>query len=166
VLGCDKLSLKNWLGCGRKFCPGSEPFASAREEIFVAIRFCGNFSPSKKLKSFRQVFALNHVGDYHLLKLAISLTPPLSLLLLLPSNKRSKKQMEKKFLTVACLPSEPWSQLSIGAFFQTEVSFVCFKAVLIMCVFCFVFLVSDPVCLSSSSALHFFQLFFLGPPPC
>jgi hypothetical protein len=26
--------------------------------------------------------------------------------------------------------------------------------------------VSDPLCLSSSSALHFFQLFFLGPPPC
>jgi hypothetical protein len=24
----------------------------------------------------------------------------------------------------------------------------------------------DPWCLSSSSALHFFQLFFLGPPPC
>jgi hypothetical protein len=26
--------------------------------------------------------------------------------------------------------------------------------------------VSNPLCLSSSSALHFFQLFFLGPPPC
>jgi hypothetical protein len=26
--------------------------------------------------------------------------------------------------------------------------------------------VSDPLCLSSSLALHFFQLFFLGPPPC
>jgi hypothetical protein len=26
--------------------------------------------------------------------------------------------------------------------------------------------VSDPLCLSSSCALHFFQLFFLGPPPC
>jgi hypothetical protein len=24
----------------------------------------------------------------------------------------------------------------------------------------------DPLCLSSSSALHFFRLFFLGPPPC
>jgi hypothetical protein len=28
------------------------------------------------------------------------------------------------------------------------------------------FLVSNPLCLSSSSALHFFRLFFLGPPPC
>jgi hypothetical protein len=26
--------------------------------------------------------------------------------------------------------------------------------------------VSNPLCLSSSSALHFFRLFFLGPPPC
>jgi hypothetical protein len=30
----------------------------------------------------------------------------------------------------------------------------------------FLFWVSDPLCLSSSSALHFFQLFFLGSPPC
>jgi hypothetical protein len=28
-----------------------------------------------------------------------------------------------------------------------------------------IFLVSDPLCLSSSLALHFFQLFFLDPPP-
>jgi hypothetical protein len=28
------------------------------------------------------------------------------------------------------------------------------------------FLVSDPLCLSSSSALHFFGLFFLDPIPC
>jgi hypothetical protein len=28
------------------------------------------------------------------------------------------------------------------------------------------FWVSDPLCLYSSSALHFFQLFFLGPTPC
>jgi hypothetical protein len=26
--------------------------------------------------------------------------------------------------------------------------------------------VSDPLCLSSSLALHVFRLFFLGPPPC
>jgi hypothetical protein len=26
--------------------------------------------------------------------------------------------------------------------------------------------VSHPLCLSSSLALHFFHLFFLGPPPC
>jgi hypothetical protein len=26
--------------------------------------------------------------------------------------------------------------------------------------------VSDPLCLSTSSALHFFRLFFLGPAPC
>jgi hypothetical protein len=29
----------------------------------------------------------------------------------------------------------------------------------------FFFWISDPLCLSSSSALHFFRLFFLGPPP-
>jgi hypothetical protein len=28
------------------------------------------------------------------------------------------------------------------------------------------FWVSDPLCLSSSSDLHFFRLFFSGPPPC
>jgi hypothetical protein len=28
------------------------------------------------------------------------------------------------------------------------------------------FWVSDPLCLSSSSALHFFRLFFSVPPPC
>jgi hypothetical protein len=28
------------------------------------------------------------------------------------------------------------------------------------------FWVSNPLCLSYSSALHFFQLFFSGPPPC
>jgi hypothetical protein len=32
-------------------------------------------------------------------------------------------------------------------------------------VICF-FVASDPLCLSSCSALHFFRLFFLGPPPC
>jgi hypothetical protein len=29
----------------------------------------------------------------------------------------------------------------------------------------FFFLVSDPLCLPSCLALHFFRLFFLGPPP-
>jgi hypothetical protein len=28
------------------------------------------------------------------------------------------------------------------------------------------FWVSDPLCLPSPAAIHFFQLFFLGPPPC
>jgi hypothetical protein len=31
--------------------------------------------------------------------------------------------------------------------------------------FFFFYWVSDPLCFSSSSALHFFQLLFLGPPP-
>jgi hypothetical protein len=58
----------------------------------------------------------------------------------------------------------PWATLAPDSF-ESKVSPILSLGNLTTYVHSF-FRVSDPLCLSSSLALHFFRLFFLGPPPC
>jgi hypothetical protein len=55
---------------------------------------------------------------------------------------------------------------SFGWFWLSQSELILKQNVANALLFSFFFWVSDPLCLSPSLALHFFQLFFLGPPPC